>query len=54
MLGQRRQLHLAMLENYAQEIKRELAGKRDSEVGARALDCQPGTRALHCDREGGF
>ena len=54
MLGKRRQLHLALIENYALEIERELAGKLDSEVGARALDCRPGTRALHCDREGGF
>ena len=54
MLGKRRQLHVAMLDNYALEIEGELEGKLDSKVGARALDCRPGTRALHCDREGGF
>ena len=38
MLGLRRQLHVAMLENYAMEIKGVLEGKLDSEVNARTLD----------------
>ena len=41
MLGSRRRLHVAMLENYALEIKGRLEAKLDSEVDARALDCLP-------------
>jgi hypothetical protein len=38
MLGSRRGLHVAMLENYELEIKGELEGKLDSEVNARTVD----------------
>ena len=47
MLGSRRGLHVAMLENYALEIQGELQARLDSQVDARALDCRPGTKALH-------
>ena len=50
MLGSRRGLHLAMLENYALEIQGELQARLDSQVDARALDCRPGTWALHIAR----
>ena len=53
-LESRRGLHVAMLDNYALEIKGELEARLDSEVDARALDCRPGTRALHRDREWGL
>ena len=38
MLGSRKRLHVAMLENYALEIKGELEAWLDSEVHARTLD----------------
>jgi hypothetical protein len=38
MLGSRRGLHVAMLENYELEIKGELEGRLDSEVDARTVD----------------
>ena len=49
VLGSRRGLHVAMLQNYALEIKGGLEAMLDSEVDARAMDCRPGTRALHKD-----
>jgi hypothetical protein len=53
-LESRRGLHVAMLDNYALEIKGELEARLDSEVDARALDCRPGARALHRERDGGL
>jgi hypothetical protein len=53
MLGKRRWLHIAMVENNALEIMGELEARLDSEVDARALDCRPGARALHMDGGGG-
>jgi hypothetical protein len=41
MLGARKRLHVAMLENYELEIKGELQGRLGSEVDARALDARP-------------
>ena len=42
-----------MLKNYALEIKGELEARLDSEVDARDLECRPGTRALHREKERG-